>query len=330
MYRERFVVRWSWSPVESADSWAENLLVILQIRDIRLWTKQKKMYWQYKYGRYLIFSSIPGWNCPRSPQDRLFRTCPTALQISSLPDWNRNWELKYRYWKYNCNTDIPVPSCAVIFDKRPSHNMDRLEVRCRVVRWSKYLKNTKYGIEIHFFREIVFYSPLWRRILSWKTAGLSSNPPHTGTHLTFDKQHRSKKYICIVTVSSDSILIYVGHISSFFSLWIKSIQRCPYGAKVTPYAIHFNKWHNRPIFQKTYQLVGRYGDVFDFSPAHEQVVPDSCWLPGMDFQWIVRSGENAVPFIVECYRPANKIKPWSRNKNNNRQVEVSRPPDLRD
>ena len=60
------------------------------------------------------------------------------------------------------------------------------------------------------------------------------------------------------------------------------------------------------FIKEPYQLGRCDGDILNFSPTHQQIVPDCIWLPAVNLQRVMRSGEDTMSFIMESDSSAKK------------------------
>ena len=60
----------------------------------------------------------------------------------------------------------------------------------------------------------------------------------------------------------------------------------------------------------SYQLGRCDGDILDFTPTHQQIVPNLIWLPAVNLQRVMRSREDTMSFIMESDSSAKKRKKY--------------------
>ena len=140
--------------------------------------------------------------------------------------------------------------------------------------------------------------------------------------------------------SSDSILIFDKWTShdltrlELITLWWTSMDhsrysRCCWHKRLHSFQVnhvqrHIGHWVGSPnlenenyslahvwlYFQVTYELSWGNGNILDFPPSHQQIVPN-CWgLPCMHLEGIVRSREDTVTLVMECDRSAKNKNEW--------------------
>ena len=78
------------------------------------------------------------------------------------------------------------------------------------------------------------------------------------------------------------------------------------GQTLTECKFEFVTLYKIQVWDWTYELSGGNGNIFDFSPSHQQVIPNCRRLPGVNLEWIVRSREDTMTLVMECDRSAKQ------------------------